>query len=75
MSGRKRKGTIADTTPEVVVIEPLVVKLTTAAKILDCGHTKIWELCKDGKLKTIKVGSDQRITVASIRRYVEKGGG
>lgn len=52
----------------VANLEPIAVKRSTAAKMLDCGPTTIWRLCKEGKLDTIKIGNDDRITVASIRR-------
>lgn len=58
----------------VVVLEPLAVKKTTAAKLLDCGLTKIRYLIIAGKLKTIKIGADQRVTMASLRKFVESGG-
>jgi hypothetical protein len=40
--------------------------------MLDCGETKIYELQRAGDLDTIKLGADTRITVDSIRRYVER---
>ena len=52
---------------ETVTLEPVAVKRSTAAKMLDCGITKIWQLCKEGKLQTIQVGADTRVTVASIK--------
>jgi len=52
----------------VANLEPVAVKKSTAAKMLDCGATTIWRLCKEGKLDTIKIGEDDRITVESIRR-------
>ena len=52
----------------VANLEPVAVKRSTAAKMLDCGSTTIWRLCKAGQLDTIKIGNDDRITVASIRR-------
>jgi len=57
-----------------VIIEPEAIKRSTAARLLDCGTTKIYELCKAGKLKTIKVGTDDRVVVASIREFVAAGG-
>lgn len=51
-----------------VTIEPVVVKPSTAAKMLEVGSTTIWRLCKEGKLETVKIGSDNRITVESIKR-------
>ena len=76
-AARSTSSTPAVTLPSpdpIVVIEPLVVKPTTAARMIDCGGTKIWELCKQGVLDTIQVGADKRVTVESIKRYVAKGG-
>lgn len=47
--------------------EPLAVRRETAARMLDCSSATIWKLCRQGKLRTVKVGADQRVTVASIR--------
>lgn len=56
--------------PEVS-IEPVAVKRKTAARMLDCGETAIWKLQKAGVLDTIKIGTDDRITVESIKRYAK----
>lgn len=50
-------------------IEPVAVKRETAARLLDCSSVTVWRLCRAGKLKTIKVGSDMRVTTESIRAY------
>ena len=52
----------------VANLEPVAVKFSTAAKMLDCGSTTIWRLCKAGKLDVIKIGADNRITTESIKR-------
>ena len=57
-----------------VAIEPVAVKRATAARLLDCGATKVWELCKAGKLQTIKIGADERVLVSSIRAFAASGG-
>jgi hypothetical protein len=54
---------------EVTALEPVAVRRKTAAAMLDCSETTVWKLCKQGKLETIKVGSDERVTIASIRRF------
>jgi excisionase family DNA binding protein len=56
---------------EVVAIEPVAVRRRTAAQMLDCSETTVWKLAKEGKLKTVKVGADDRITVASIRALTQ----
>jgi hypothetical protein len=38
--------------------------------MLGIGRTKAWQLARDGKLKTVKVGADNKIVVASIRSFV-----
>jgi excisionase family DNA binding protein len=55
---------------ETVVLEPVAVRLPTAARMLDCGVTKIHELIKAGKLETIQIGADRRVTIASVKRLV-----
>lgn len=40
--------------------------------MLDCGETKVYELEKSGELETIKLGADRRITVDSIKRFVQR---
>jgi excisionase family DNA binding protein len=53
---------------EVTALEPVAVRRETAARLLDCSPTTIWKLVKAGKLDAVKVGSDDRVTVESIRR-------
>lgn len=55
---------------ETVNIEPVAVKRSTAARMLDCGPTKVWQLQKSGELETVKLGADDRITVDSIKRFI-----
>lgn len=56
---------------EVVTVEPIAVRRTTAAQMLDCSPTTIWKLCRSGLLKTVKVGADDRVLVESIRGYAK----
>lgn len=53
-----------------VVIEPVAVSYEDAGKMLGIGRTKAWQLAKEGKLKTIKIGADSKIVVESIRKFV-----
>jgi hypothetical protein len=57
-----------------VRIEPLAVKQKTAAALLECGLTKVWELVCAGKLEVIYIGKDKRIKVESLRRLIAEGG-
>lgn len=56
-----------------VNVEPVAVRRSTAARMLDCGATTIWRLCREGVLDTIKVGADERVTVESIKRFAQAG--
>lgn len=57
---------------ETVSQNQIAVKRSTAARMLDCGPTKVWQLEKSGELKTIKLGADTRITVESIKQFVQR---
>lgn len=57
---------------EVVLIEPVAVRRKTAAAMLDCSESTVLKLEREGKLRTVLVGADRRITVDSIKAY---GGG
>ena len=58
---------------ESAVREPLLVKRTRAAELLDCSTGTIRNLCIEGRLETVLVGKkdrgDKRITMKSIRRF------
>lgn len=54
---------------EVMRLEPLAVRRRTAAAMLECSETSIWKLVKEGRLRTLKIGADQRILVTSIREF------
>jgi excisionase family DNA binding protein len=57
---------------EVAVLEPVAVRRQTAAKMLDCSETTVWKLVREGVLRKIKVGADDRVTVESIRALIEQ---
>ena len=57
-----------------VGITPYAVRWSTAAKLLDCSEKKVRLLEKAGRLSTIKVGADRRVTIESIQRFVANGG-
>ena len=60
---------------EVVVIEPVAVRRRTAAAMLDCSESTVRKLEVEGKLKTILIGADRRITVESIKALGRAGSG
>jgi hypothetical protein len=51
---------------------PLVVSPKKAAIMLDCGLTKIYQLIDDEVLESYLDNGSRKITIASIRRHIEK---
>ncbi len=58
--------------PMTLPIEPLTVRVPIAVQLTGIGRSKIYELIKAGKLDTVKVGASTLITVASLKRLIEK---
>ena len=58
--------------PITLPIEPLTVRIPVAVQLTGIGRSKIYELIKVGKLDIVKVGASALVTVASLRRLVEK---
>ncbi len=57
--------------PEVS-IRPIAVKYDTAAKLFDCGPTKIRQFVKAGLLQTVRIGADERILISSLEQLPAK---
>ncbi len=53
----------------VPFFDRVAVRRTTAADMLDCSPSTIYNLCRAGKLKTIRLGADERILVESIKAF------
>jgi excisionase family DNA binding protein len=54
-------------------VEPMAVKPRTAAILLDCSLTTIYELIKRGELRTVPFQSDHRILMEDVRRVAKDG--
>jgi excisionase family DNA binding protein len=53
---------------EVVKLEPMYVRYRTAAGLLECSESTVRKLVREGKLKTGLIGSDERVSVDSIKQ-------
>jgi len=51
-------------------IEPLTVTFQDAEQASGLGHTKLYELAKDGTLQTVTVGTRRLIVFDSLRRLL-----
>lgn len=57
---------------EVLVVNPLVVRIKTAAMMMGCGTGTIYDWLRKGKIRAINVGLTQGIEVAELQRYIEE---
>jgi excisionase family DNA binding protein len=51
---------------------PLLVKPSSACKLLGCGRTRLYELLKARELQSFRDGRSRKITMDSIHRYIER---
>lgn len=52
---------------------PTLLTLKRACEELQVGRTRLWELCKEGSLKTVKIGErGVRIPREEIARYIRE---
>ena len=49
-------------------MDPVLISIMEAAKILSLGRTSIYDLINSGALETRKIGRRRLVTVESIRR-------
>lgn len=54
-------------------IEPLTVRIPVAVQLTGIGRSKLYELIKSGDVEAVKVGTATLVTMASLRRLVERG--
>ena len=55
-------------------VERIALKLTEAASAIGVSKRHIYRLISRGEIDTISIGGGQRIPVASLREFVERGG-
>src|SRR5262249_40596477 len=53
-------------------LEPLLVTLSEAAKLLRLSQRTVWQLAKDGEIGTVRQGRAVRYVLASLRAWVEQ---
>ncbi|SRR6266545_5710049 len=57
---------------EIVVVNPLVVKIKTAARMMGITSQTIYDWLRDGKIKSVQVGQRHGIEVAELQRYINE---
>jgi len=56
-----------DAQVEIVFIEPLTVRISTAVKLTGISRSRIYELIESGDLETVKVGRSTLIPYKSLK--------
>jgi hypothetical protein len=52
--------------------EPLVVSPGRAQRLLDIGHSRLYELIAARELESFKDGKSRKILMRSIKKYIER---
>jgi excisionase family DNA binding protein len=53
-------------------VEPVAVRARDACRMLGCGLTHLYRLMAAGEIEGFRDGAARKISVASIRRYIEQ---
>jgi hypothetical protein len=56
--------------PRMPAIEPLALRTHDAMHALQCGETRLFELLKQGKLRSSKIGRMRLVHLDSIRQLL-----
>lgn len=62
------------TMPEIpqLPLEPFTVRIPVAVQLTGIGRSKLYELIAAGEVDVVKIGASTLITVASLRRLIQK---
>jgi excisionase family DNA binding protein len=63
---------MAEQNPQTVAIEPLLVRVEEAARLLSLSRSTIYEMLDRGELPSVRCGAARRIPLASLRAWVER---
>lgn len=53
-------------------IPPILLRPEQAARVLNVGRSKVFDLIRSGELRSVKPGGSRRISVTAIRDYVNR---
>lgn len=62
------------TTTETTAPAPTLLTVTETAELLRCGQTMVYQLLKDGRLASVKIGRRRLVRAADVHRFIEAGG-
>jgi excisionase family DNA binding protein len=63
---------MAEQNPQTVAIEPLLVRVEEAARLLSLSRSTIYEMLDRGELPSVRCGAARRIPLAALRVWIER---
>ncbi len=54
-------------------MDPLLVSVKEACRVLSCGSTLVFEMLGDGRLDRVRIGRKTCVTMISINRLIARG--
>jgi excisionase family DNA binding protein len=63
---------MAEANQPKVQIEPLLIRIEEAARILSLSRSTIYEMMDRGELPSVRCGTARRIPLAALRAWVER---
>jgi excisionase family DNA binding protein len=63
---------MAEQNPQTVAIEPHLVRVHEAARLLSLSRSTIYEMLDRGELPSVRCGAARRIPLAALRAWVER---
>lgn len=54
-----------------VSVEPLLLSVVDAARVLGVGRTKLYELIAAGDIEVVRIGRAVRVPIAALREFVD----
>jgi excisionase family DNA binding protein len=62
----------AENAKDVAALEPLLVRVEEAARMLSLSRSTIYEMMDSGELPSVRRGAARRIPLAALREWVER---
>jgi excisionase family DNA binding protein len=63
---------MAEQNPPPIPIEPLLVRVEEAARILSLSRSTIYEMMDSGELPSVRRGAARRIPVAALHEWIAR---
>lgn len=61
-------------TAEPTAPAPTLLTVTETAELLRCGQTMVYQLIKDGRLASVKIGRRRLVRASAVAEFIERGG-